>query len=107
MYALVSIAGKQFEAHPDRRLRVPFLGDAAVGSNVRFDEVLAVRGEANAPWILGSPHCRGASVTAEVVGHLRTRKILVFHKKRRKDHRKKNGHRQSYTELRVTGVQLP
>ena len=107
MYALVSIAGKQFEAHPESRLRVPFMGDAAVGSSVQFDDVLAVRGDANAAWTLGSPLCPGARVTAEVVGHLRTRKILVFHKKRRKDHRKKNGHRQSYTELRVTGVQLP
>ena len=107
MHALVSIAGKQFEAHREARLRVPYMGDAALGSSVQFDDVLAVRGEGEATWTLGSPLLRGARVTAEVVGHIRTRKILVFHKKRRKNHRKKNGHRQPYTELRVTGVQLP
>lgn len=107
MHALVTIAGKQFEARPDARLRVPYMGDAALGSSVHFDDVLAVRGDGDATWTLGAPLLQGARVTAEIVGHIRTRRIMVFHKKRRKDHRKKNGHRQPYTELRVTGIQLP
>jgi large subunit ribosomal protein L21 len=105
VYALVSIAGKQFIAHPEARLRVPFMADAAPGSSLQLEDIVAVRGDSSASWTLGSPRVQGARVTAEVVGHVRTRKVMVFHKKRRKDHRKKNGHRQPYTELRVTGVQ--
>jgi len=105
VYAVVSIAGKQFTARPEARLRVPLLA-AEVGSQVEFGDVLAVRDEGSAAWQLGTA-LRGARVTAEVLGHDRARTLLVFHKKRRKDHRKKNGHRQPYSEIRITGIQVP
>ena len=90
---------------PEERLRVPRLA-AEVGSEVDFDEVLAVSGEGSA-LVVGTPHVEGARVTARVLVHERERKILVFHKKRRKDHRKKNGHQQPYSEVRVTAIQAP
>ena len=106
MYAVVRIAGKQFRVQPAERLRVPLLA-AEVGSEVQFEEVLACAGDAGAELAVGTPLVSGARVTARVEGRIRDRKILVFHKKRRKDHRKKNGHRQPYSEIRITGIQLP
>jgi large subunit ribosomal protein L21 len=102
VYAVVRIAGKQFQVRADSVVRVPRLA-AAAGDAVQFDEVLAVGGEGGLT--AGRPLVEGARVTAEVIGHDRDRTILVFHKKRRKDHRKKNGHRQPFTRLRITSVE--
>ena len=104
MYAVVRIAGKQFHVRQDEVVRVPHLA-AELGSDVHFDTVLAVGGDGG--MTVGQPLVAGARVSAQVVVHDRERKILVFHKKRRKDHRKKNGHRQPYTELRITAIQRP
>jgi large subunit ribosomal protein L21 len=108
MYAVVRIAGKQFQVRPETRLRVPRLA-AEVGSDVEFTEVLAYSGEGDEQTGLtvGAPLLQGARVTARVLEQARDRKILVFHKKRRKDYRKKNGHRQPYSEIRITGIQMP
>lgn len=104
MYAVVRIAGKQFTVRPEQRLRVPRLG-AEVGAEVDFDDVLLVHGEAGA--VAGTPTVAGARVRARVIGHDRTRKILVFHKKRRKDMKKKNGHRALYSEVQIEEIQVP
>jgi len=104
VYAVVRIGGKQFQVRHEARLRVPLLG-AAAGQQVEFDEVLAVSGAAGLQ--VGRPLVAGARVTAEVMGAGRERKIMVFHKKRRKDHRKKNGHQQPYSDIRVTSIQVP
>ncbi len=104
VYAVVRIAGKQFLARPEARLRVPLL-EAEVGSQVEFDQVLLVSREGALH--RGTPVVAGARVTAEVVTRGRERKILVFHKKKRKDHRKKNGHRQPYSEVRIRDIQVP
>lgn len=101
MYAVVRIAGKQFSVRADSILKVPRLA-AAVGDDVQFDEVLAVGGPAGLT--AGRPHVEGARVVAEVVAHERERTVLVFHKKRRKDHRKKNGHRQPFTNVRIKSI---
>jgi large subunit ribosomal protein L21 len=82
---------------------VPLL-PAEVGSEVAFGEVLAVVGESEARF--GTPLVPGASVRAQVVEHGRARKVLVYHKKRRKDHRKRNGHRQPYSELRIQAIEV-
>ena len=105
MYAVVRIAGKQFQVRPDTRVRVPRVA-AEIGSQVEFEEVLAVSPESGALQI-GAPLIDGARVVAEVVLHDRERTILVYHKKRRKDHRKKNGHRQPYSELRIRSIHIP
>ena len=104
MYAVVRIAGQQFEVRPQERLRVPLL-DAEVGAQVEFDEVLLVRGDGEMR--TGRPHVEGARVTAHVVGHTRAKKIVVFRKRRRKDSKKRNGHRQPFSEIEVREIRLP
>jgi len=104
MYAVFQTGGKQFRAEPGARLRVPTL-DLEPGSSVVFDQVLlAGDGEANIQ--VGAPMVAGATVTAEVLRHGREKKIIVFKRKRRKGYRKKQGHRQDFTEIRVAEVAL-
>jgi large subunit ribosomal protein L21 len=103
MYAVFRTGGKQFRAEPGTRLHIPSL-DAQPGDHVVFDQVLlAANGESVT---VGSPLVSGASVKAEVVGHGRDKKVIVFKRKRRKGYRKKQGHRQGYTEIRVQDVVL-
>ncbi len=101
MYAVVKIKNQQFRVTPDAKIQVPLLGDA-VGDSLTFDEVLMF---ADGDEIkVGTPTVEGASVVAEVLTHGRSRKIVVFKKKRRKNYRRKNGHRQQYTEIKITGI---
>jgi large subunit ribosomal protein L21 len=101
MYAVVKIKNQQFRVAPDATLQVPLL-DAEEGASLTFDEVLMYADGDEVK--VGTPTVAGASVAAEVVGHGRSRKIVVFKKKRRKNYRRKNGHRQQYTEIRITGI---
>jgi large subunit ribosomal protein L21 len=103
MYAVFRTGGKQFRAEPGGRIKVPSL-DVEPGDSVEFDEVLlASDGEEVS---VGAPVVEGARIKAEVLGHGRTRKIIVFKRKRRKGHRKKQGHRQGFTEIRVDDIVL-
>lgn len=104
MYAVVRIAGKQYTVRPQDRLRVPHLA-AEVGSEVDFEDVLLVHGDSGPQ--PGTPVVAGARVRARVLAHDRERKILVFHKKRRKDMKKKNGHQQPYSEVQIEEIQVP
>lgn len=104
MYAVFQTGGKQFRAEPGARIRVPTL-DAEPGDAVTFDEVL-LTGDGEDSVVVGSPVVEGASVKAEVIRHGRDRKIIVFKRKRRKGYRKKQGHRQNFTEIRVDEVAL-
>ena len=101
MYAIVEIAGQQFKVEKDQKLYVHRL-DAERGSVVEFDKVLLVDNDGKG--VVGSPVVEGAKVTAEVVSHVKADKVIVFHKKRRKGYRKKNGHRQCMTELKINNV---
>jgi large subunit ribosomal protein L21 len=100
-YAIFKASGQQFRAEEGRVLRIPLLkGDP--GAKVTFDEVLlSSDGETVKA---GQPTVKGAKVVAEVVQHGRADKLTVFRFKRRKNYRKKTGHRQGYTEIRVTQV---
>jgi large subunit ribosomal protein L21 len=100
MYAIVRIGGLQFKATPNAILRVPKL-EAEVGGSVTFGDVLLWSDGKSTQ--VGSPLVAGKSVSGEVVRHGRADKIVVFKKKRRKNYRRKNGHRQWYTEIRLTG----
>lgn len=101
MRAIIETGGKQFAVAPNQTIRVPSLaGDP--GDRVTFDRVLYAAGSDAVH--IGSPHVDGASVTAEIVKHGRGRKITVFKYKRRKRYSRKKGHRQDFTELRVTDV---
>jgi large subunit ribosomal protein L21 len=102
MYAIVEIGGKQFRAEKDKRLKVPLL-QADTGKKVQFDRVLVVEDDTGNVSI-GTPLLKNNAVTAEVIEHGRDKKIIVFHKKRRKGYQKKNGHRQSYTIIEVKTI---
>ncbi|HZF49361.1 MAG TPA: 50S ribosomal protein L21 [Polyangiaceae bacterium] len=103
MYAVIKTGGKQYRVAEGQKLRVEKLAGNA-GDKITFDEVLLVGGE-DTPKI-GQPLVKGASVAAEIVGQDRGKKIVVFKFKRRKNYRRKNGHRQPYTELKITGISL-
>lgn len=101
MYAIVEIGGKQFKVRKDQKLYVPRL-DAEVGATVKIDRVLLVGGGGDVK--VGAPVVDGASVSLEVLDHVRGDKLIVFKKKRRKGYRVKNGHRQPYTRVSIADL---
>ncbi len=102
MYAVIKTGGKQYKVSPDDTLTIEKL-DEEVGATVTFNDVLMV-GNADAAPTVGAPLIDGASVTAEVVEQGRARKIIVFKKKRRQNYRRKKGHRQHQTTVRITEI---
>lgn len=101
MYAVIKTGGKQYRVKQDDVLTVELLPGES-GATFNFDQVLMVSGEAGVS--VGSPTVSGASVSAEVVGPARGEKLTIFKKKRRKHHRRKMGHRQDLTKVRITGI---
>ncbi len=101
MYAIFEAKGKQFRAEQDATLRLPTL-DAEPGDRVTFDHVLLAQRDDQV--IVGQPTLDGAVVAAEVICHGRGDKIVVFKMKRRKGYRRKQGHRQGYTDIRVVEI---
>ncbi len=100
-YAIFKAAGQQFRAEAGATLRVPKLpGDP--GAKVTFDEVLLTSDGKTVR--AGQPTVKGAKVVGEIVRHGRDAKIIVFRFKRRKNYRRKTGHRQPFTEVRITDV---
>jgi large subunit ribosomal protein L21 len=102
MYAVFTTGGKQYRACEGDVLRVEKL-DAEKGSTIELDHVLMV-GEGDDVRI-GTPIVEGGKVTAEVVDHGRGDKIRIIKFRRRKHHMKQMGHRQYYTELKITGIE--
>lgn len=103
MYAIVEINGQQFKAEAGQKLFVHHIQNAENGAIVEFDKVLLVDKDGNVT--VGAPTVDGAKVVCQIVSSLvKGDKVLVFHKKRRKGHRKLNGHRQQFTELTITEV---
>ncbi|MEW6750930.1 MAG: 50S ribosomal protein L21 [Candidatus Latescibacterota bacterium] len=105
MYAVVRIAGKQLQVNRGQRVRVPRLHLEA-GAQSDFTDVLLVSAD-DGRTLVGTPAVEGASVRARVVGHGRGPKIVVFKMKRRTKYRRRNGHRQDYTEIRVDDIAVP
>ncbi|WP_405384533.1 50S ribosomal protein L21 [Maribacter sp. LLG6340-A2] len=101
MYAIVEMAGQQFKVAKDQKVYVHRL-QAEEGKKVTFDNVLLLADGSNVT--VGAPAIDGAAVEAKVVKHLRGDKVIVFHKKRRKGYKKKNGHRQSLTEVVIESI---
>lgn len=102
MYAVVRTGGKQVRVAPGEALWVEKLvGD--VGARIELDDVLLVGGE-GAPRI-GTPNVAGAKVVATILGQGRGEKITIFKAKRRKRYRRKIGHRQDYTQIRVESIE--
>ena len=100
MYAIVEIAGQQFKVAKDQKIFVHRL-QGKEGSKVIFDNVLLLD---NGTVTIGAPAIEGAAVTAKILTHLKGDKVIVFKKKRRKGFRKKNGHRQSFTEIQIESI---
>lgn len=103
MYAIFEAKGKQFRAEPNATLRMPTL-DAEPGDRVTFDHVLLA--ERDDKVIVGQPSLEGAAVAAEVIAHGRGDKIVVFKMKKRKGYRRKQGHRQGFTDVRVLDIEF-
>ncbi len=102
MYAVVKTGGKQYKVSEGDFLKVEKL-PGAVGDSVAFEEVLLV--SANGELRVGRPHVEGSRVTGTIVEQDREKKIIVFKMKRRKGFRKKQGHRQYYTGVKVTAIE--
>jgi len=102
MYAVFKSGGKQYKASAGDVVRVEKL-DAENGSSIELDEVLMVADGEDIR--VGSPTLDGGKVTAEVVGHGRGEKVRIIKFRRRKHHMKQMGHRQYYTELKITDIE--
>lgn len=101
MYAIVNIAGQQFKVQENKPVYVHRI-DANEGDALKFDQVLLV--DNNGSVTVGAPLISGAAVTAKVISHLKGDKVIVFKKKRRQNYRRKNGHRQNLTVLKITEI---
>ena len=101
MYAVIEAGGKQHRVQEGEVLRLEKL-ESAAGESIAFDKVLAV-GE-GAGIKLGAPYVEGSTVSAEVLGHGRDKKIKIVKFRRRKHYRRETGHRQWFTEVKITGI---
>ena len=103
MYAIVEINGQQFKVCEGQKLFINHLRDAEEGQNVEFDKVLLIDNEGAVT--VGAPTVECAKVVCEVINPLvKGDKVIVFKMKRRKDYRKKNGHRQQYTQVEIKSL---
>ena len=102
MYAVIQSGGKQHRVKEGEVVRLEKL-EQATGASFEFDKVLMV---ANGEDIkIGAPYVEGSKVIAEVVAHGRGKKVNIIKFRRRKHHMKRQGHRQWYTEVKITGIQ--
>ncbi len=101
MHAIIKTGGKQYKVKEGDTLKIEKI-KAEPGSNIDFDQVLMVAAMDNIQ--VGAPILEGSKVTAEVVSQGRGKKVHIIKFKRRKHHMKRMGHRQYYTEVKITGI---
>ncbi len=102
MYAVIMNGGKQYRVKEGQSIKLEKLAMDA-GTTIEFDKILMVSdGEKTQ---VGAPYLQGCTVKADVVGHGRAEKIKIIKFKRRKHHLKRMGHRQWYTEVKITGIE--
>ncbi len=101
MYAIVEIAGQQFKVETGKKIFVHRL-EAEKESDLEFDKVLLIENEGKV--IVGEPVVKDFIVAGHVLDHVKGDKVIVFKKKRKKGYRVKNGHRQSFTQIEITGI---
>ena len=101
MFAIVTIAGQQFKVEQGQEIFVHQL-EAKEGDKVSFDQVHLVDNDGKVS--LGTPVLSSAKVGATVLGHQKGDKVIIFKKKRRKGYRLKNGHRQSFTKIKIDSI---
>lgn len=104
MYAVIQTGGKQYRVQPGETVVVEKL-DGNAGDQVHFDEVLLVANDGAVT--VGKPMVDGAKVTGSIVEHQQGDKLVVFKFKRRKSYRRRNGHRQDYTAVKIDEVVAP
>jgi large subunit ribosomal protein L21 len=103
MYAIIRSGDKQYRAEPGKTIRIPSLS-AEVGETVTFGEVLMASTDDGVQ--VGAPTVANASVMGEVVRHGKDKKVITFKWKRRKNYRRKQGHRQKFTEVRIGEIRV-
>ena len=101
MYAVIKTGGKQYRVQKDDILEVATL-EGKAGDTVSLGEILMLGTDGKAT--IGTPTVAGASVSAKVLEHKKTDKVIVFKKKRRQNYRRKNGHRQNVTVVKITEI---
>ncbi len=104
MYAIIEESGRQVKVQEGQELRVDFLADAAQGDEIVFDKVLAVRGEDG--FHVGQPILEAARVTGEVLGTEQGNKLVIQKFRRRKNSRRRTGHRQTYTRVKINKIDV-
>ena len=100
-FAIIETGGKQYKVSASKILEIEKV-DAEVGKTLKFKNVLLLNDDKNTE--VGSPNIEGASVEAKLLENVKDRTILVFHKRRRKHSRKKNGHRQRHSKIQITKI---
>ncbi len=101
MHAVIVSGGKQYRVKEGQSIKVEKLA-VDTGNSIDFDKVLMLSDGETAQ--VGAPYVAGCTVQAEIIGHGRADKITIIKIKRRKHHRKTQGHRQAYTEIKITGI---
>lgn len=102
MFAIVKAGGKQYKVGKNSVIKIERI-DGDRGAKVQLDQVLMI-GEDSKPSFIGTPIVQGVLVTAEITNQFKDNKIIVFKKKRRQNYRRKNGHRQELTELKILDI---
>lgn len=102
MFAVIKAGGKQYKVGKNSVIKVEKI-DGEKGATIQLDQVLML-GEDSKPSFIGTPMVKGALVTAEITNQCRDSKIIVFKKKRRQNYRRKAGHRQELTELKILDI---
>lgn len=102
MFAVIQTGGKQYKVKKNLKIKVEKI-EGQPGSIVELTQILMI-GEASKPSFIGTPIVKGALVTAEITEQLKDSKVLVFKKKRRQNYRRKAGHRQELTELKILDI---
>ena len=101
MYAIIDIAGKQFKVAKDQYIYAPKL-DGEAGSAVSFENVLLLDNEGTID--IGAPTLKGIKVSGKILEHVKSNKVIIFKKKRRKGYQVKNGHRQQFTKVQIENI---
>ena len=100
-FAIIETGGKQYKVSASKILEIEKI-DAEVGKTLTFKNVLLLNDDKNTE--VGNPNIQGASVEAKLLENVKDRTVLIFHKRRRKHSRKKNGHRQRHSKIQITKI---
>jgi len=102
MFAVFKAGNSQYKVHENDELKIEKI-DGDSGTEVHFDQILVI-GSDKKTCIIGTPFVKGAAIKAEIIAQTRDKKILVFKKQRRQNYRRKNGHRQEITHIKIKQI---